>query len=103
MEVFSYTNDETRHLNTVGRLFVVGEHDGAAHYVLNGQVVQRPASPVTLVGSTLYDVPAGSTVWCDGQGYPAEGDVKLEFPLPGTFQVRVERFPYLDWTAEVTA
>jgi hypothetical protein len=75
--------------------------DLSTHYVLNGQVTERPASPVTISGFTLHDVPAGSTVWCDDQGYPAEGDVELEFPLPGTYQVRVECFPYLDWTAEV--
>lgn len=102
LETFSYTSDETMQLNTVGRLFVEGEYNGATHYILNGQIAERPASPVTRYGRVLNNVPNGSIVWCDGQAYPATGNVTLEFPLPGTYALRVECFPYLDWTDEVT-
>ena len=84
-----------------GKTYVEGSYSGGTHYVVNGQPTQRPASPVTLDGMTLMDVPAGSTVLLDGQSYPAEGDVELEFPLPGTYRLRVECFPYLEWEEEV--
>lgn len=73
------------------------------HYILNGEVTERPASPVSRTGLTLHDVSEGSTLWINGVSYPAEGEVELEFPLPGTFQLRVECFPFLDWVDEVTA
>ena len=71
------------------------------HYVLNGELTQRPTSPVTRTDLTLLGVPEGSTLWINGESYDAEGDVALEFPLPGTYRLRVECFPYLDWTDEV--
>ena len=78
-----------------------GEYDSRTYYIKNGQPTERPPSPVTLDGLILMGVPEGSTLWCDGQGYSAEGDVTLEFPLPGNYQLRVECWPYQDWTAEV--
>ena len=71
------------------------------HYILNGQPTERPASPVTLSDLTLQGVPAGSTVTINGESYSAEGDVELEFPLPGTYSLRVECWPYKDWAGEV--
>ena len=63
---------------------------------------ERPASPVSRTGPTLLDVPVGSTLWINGTPYPAEGTVELEFTYPGTYSLRVECFPFLDWTDEVT-
>lgn len=81
---------------------ITGEHDADTHYVLDGQLVERPASPVTRTDLTLHDVPNGATLFINGESYAAEGTVGLEFPLPGTYQLRVECFPFLDWTDEVT-
>ena len=81
---------------------VEGSWDGATYYILDGEVTERPASPVTRSGLTLSDVPEGSTLYINGEGYAVEGEVELDFPLPGTYQLRVECFPYLDWTDEVT-
>jgi len=75
--------------------------DRDRNYILNGQPTERPASPVTRTDLTLHDVPNGATLWINGVSYPAEGEVELEFPLPGTFNLRVECFPFLDWTDEV--
>ena len=71
------------------------------HYILDGEVTERPASPVTRTDLTLLAVPEGSTLWINGESYEAEGEVELEFPLSGTYRLRVECFPYLDWTDEV--
>ncbi len=70
-------------------------------YILNGEVTKRPTSPVTRTDLTLHDVPNGATLWVAGASYSAEGEVELAFPLPGTFSLRVECFPYLDWNDEV--
>lgn len=93
-EVMLYETDDT--------ILVAGDFPGGTHYVLSGEVTERPASPVSRTDLTLLDVPVGSTLWINGVSYPAEGTVDLEFPLPGTFQLRVECFPFLDWNDEVT-
>ena len=68
----------------------------------NPTPAERPASPVSRTDLTLLDVPAGSTLWINGASYPAEGTVELEFTYPGTYSLRVECFPFLDWVDEVT-
>ena len=80
---------------------VAGAYDHLTHYILNGEITERPASPVTRTDLTLHDVPNGATLWINGVSYPAEGEVELQFTLPGTYSLRVECFPFLDWTDEV--
>jgi hypothetical protein len=80
---------------------VEGEYDNREFYILNGQPTERPTSPVTLSDLTLQGVPAGSTLTINGESYSAEGNVELEFPLPGTYRLRVECWPYKDWEGEV--
>lgn len=81
---------------------VAGEFNRSIHYVLDGEITERPASPVTRTDLTLHDVPNGATLTINGESYAAEGTVELEFPLPGTYALRVECFPFLDWADEVT-
>jgi hypothetical protein len=80
---------------------VEGEYDNRDFYILNGEVTERPASPVTINGLNLSGIPTGSTLWIDGERYEAEGGVELEFPLPGSYSLRVECWPYKDWEGEV--
>ena len=80
-----------------------GRWDAETHYILNGQPTERPASPVILSDFTLSAVPTGSTLTINGERYDAEGDVELEFPLAGTYRLRVECWPYKDWEGEVVA
>lgn len=86
--------------------YVEGHYARETHYIDltdpdNPTPAERPASPVTRADLTLLDVPAGSTLWINGVSYPAEGEVELEFTYPGTYSLRVECFPFLDWTDEV--
>ena len=83
------------------RQFVDKHWESTTHYILNGQPTERPTSPVTRTDLTLLAVPEGSTLWINGESYAAEGEVELEFPLPGTYRLRVECFPFLDWADEV--
>jgi hypothetical protein len=71
-------------------------------YILNGEVTERPASPVSRTDLTLLSVPTGSKLYINGESYDAAGTVELEFPLSGTYSLRVECFPFLDWTDVVT-
>lgn len=76
--------------------------DLKTHYILNGEITERPDSLVTRTDLTLHDVPDGSKLHINEASYDAEGTVELEFPLPGTFKLRVECFPFLDFVDEVT-
>ena len=81
---------------------VPGEFNGTTHYIHNGKPTPRPASPISRSGLTLSNVPTGATLTIDGSHYSAQGTVSLNFPLPGTYVLRVECFPYLDFVDEVT-
>jgi hypothetical protein len=92
----SFSDEETYELNSANP-HVMGAFSSQDYYVVEGEAVERPASPVTIDGRTLSDVPSGSTLWIDGESYEAEGDVELDFVMPGTYKLRVVCFPYLDW------
>ncbi len=72
-------------------------------HVVDGQLQPRPTQSTQLTGLTLADVPANATLHIDDQAYPlGDTTVALDFPLPGTYRLRVTCWPYLDWTGEVT-
>lgn len=99
-----FPNEASLDLNMTGKNYVIGDYDQGCYYILNGQPTERPASPVTLSELTLQGVPAGSTLTINGESYEnVEGDIELEFPLPGTYRLRVECWPYRDWEGEVTS
>jgi hypothetical protein len=100
---WGYSTLEGLELNVrEGMGYVDGKWDSRTHYILNGQATERPTSPVTLSDLTLLGVPAGSTLTINGERYDnVTGDVELEFPLLGTYRLRVECFPYKDCLGEV--
>lgn len=67
-------------------------------WLRGGQALRRPACPVVTVGLTLRGVRPGSNITIEGQQYPCAegGDVELSFQFPGTYEVTVTRWPYLD-------
>ena len=106
---YSFPSGEDGIIRREGFSYVSGFYTNTDHYILNGQPTERPTSTVTLSDLTLQAVPAGSTLTIasaslstsNGESYEAEGDVELEFPLPGTYSLRVECWPYKDWEGEV--
>ena len=95
---WAYSTAEGLELNirpSVG--YVDGRFDPSIYYVHDGEPTERPASPVTIDGRTLSNVPAGSALWIDGEQYEAEGEVELDFVMPRTYKLRVVCFPYMDW------
>ncbi len=74
-----------------------GALDGS-WWLYGGQARQRPACPVVADGLSLRGVRPDSTITIEGRQYPCAdgGDVELSFQFPGTYEVTVARWPYLD-------
>lgn len=67
-------------------------------YVSGGRFVDRPASPVSMVGGTLVGVPAGAVVTIEGVEYIADdSEIEFEFAFPGRYVIRVSCWPFLDF------
>ena len=98
--VKTFSDVETYWLNN-SNSHVMGAFSSEDFYIVDSEAVARPASPVTIDGRTLFNVPPGSTLWIDGEQYDAEGDVELDFVMPGTYKLRVVCFPYLNWEYEL--
>lgn len=80
-----------------GEIAVAGQCDYWTDYVKDGEVTPRPASPVTLQGQTLSNVPVPAVVVIDGTRYQCTEDhVELDLPYQKTYAITVEAFPYLD-------
>lgn len=76
---------------------------GSQFYVRDGALVPRPASPVTLTGLRLDNLPVGGVLRINGTPYNlTDSAADLSFPLPGTYRLVVENFPALDAVFEVT-
>lgn len=88
---------------SLGYLKVDGPVEGGTHYVLDGQVTDRPPNPAQLNGMTLSAVPTGSTITIEGTDYPCnDGTAQLSFDQPGTYTVTVKCWPMQVATFEVT-
>lgn len=73
------------------------------HYVLGEKLTPRSASPVTLSGTTLRNVPIPAKVYINGTGYDtSDSTVELDLVQVGTYKIRVEAFPYLEVAFTVT-
>lgn len=72
---------------------------GPEHYLIGGQVEMRPAmDSVKLKGNKLIGLPYNTLITINGQVYECNADhAELEFDQPGVYQIRVSRWPYLDW------
>ena len=80
-----------------------GSWNDSDFYVKIDTPIKRPESPVVLNGHTLENVPNNGMLYIDGVAYSLNGEsVELEFPLPGTYALRVEAFPFKDWTGSIT-
>lgn len=79
-----------------------GHWPGEEHYISNGQPTPRPLMSITVTGSTLTGLPIPATVIIGADRYEVDdGEVELDFPLPGTYRVRVEAWPHQDWETEI--
>ena len=78
------------------------EGDMEEGYVLDGEVVARPANPARLDGLVLRDLPAPCEIGINGQPYKCNEDTaELEFDQPGTYRITVRAWPHLDKEFEI--
>lgn len=81
-------------------------HDGNAYVDLTGEptVTARPDMPATIDGLTISGIPAGAVLTIEGVDYTVDdGEAELSFTLPGTYQVKLSLWPYLDKVFEVVS
>lgn len=79
-----------------------GEVDIASDYIVDRQPMRRPSFPAKLTGTTLSDLPEPCTLTINGQPFEVTSEtVELAFPHPGSYLIRVVKWPYLDGVFEV--
>lgn len=82
------------------------QHDGNSYVDLTGEptVTARPDMPATIDGLTISGIPAGAVLTIEGVDYTVDdGEAELSFTLPGTYQVKLSLWPYLDKVFEVVS
>jgi hypothetical protein len=73
------------------------------HYVRAGEIAERPACPAVLRGQLLEQLPVPCDIVINTTSYRCEdASAQLNFSHPGTYQVRVVAFPYLDANFAIT-
>jgi hypothetical protein len=87
--------ETTKQLSTDS--WVEGDWNTKLFYVLDGMAVPRPENPTTISNEALENVPVPATVIINGVSYETnESRVELGFSQPGTYDVKVVAWPYLD-------
>jgi len=86
----------------LGLPYVMGEYDNS-YWLYGGVPRKRQSCPVSLDGHSLMGVRPDSIIVINGRTYdcPDGGDVELGFDQPGTYSIRVIRWPYLDGEFEI--
>ena len=81
---------------------ILGHYPGNDFYVNDGAPVVRPRQDTLLEGCLLTHLPEPCTIWINDTSYDCADDTaEIEFAYPGIYKIKVESFPYLNWTAEV--
>jgi len=105
--VFSGTEEDavaTAANNSLPYLKSMSGVNAMLQYVQDGQIVNRPASPVVLTGLTLSHVPVPAVVQINSSFYATnDATVEIDITNPGAYLVSVVAFPYVDAAFEVTA
>lgn len=87
----------------VNVLYGVLPEDHNRQYVAEGEIVERPLLPVSVLDTTIT-VPEGTAFTVSGpaslSGTTPDGIIEFEFAEPGTYTVRLSLWPHQD--AEVT-
>lgn len=73
------------------------------YYIVNSTLVPRPVGTAVLAGHKLTGLPLGGTLRVGPDTHTiTEHDAELEFQLPGTYRIVVEKFPITTQVFEVT-
>lgn len=87
---------------------------GSQHYVVDGTLVARPVSPIAINRTEIpadkrtkvkiAGLPDPCTVFIEGEPVTVEGGLlELTADMPATYWVVFDSFPYMPWSAEITA
>jgi hypothetical protein len=83
---------------------VIGEGTPDAHYVKDGQILEKTTAPIVVDGMRAYGIrplPAVCTV--NGKAYDVTEDhIDFSFSLPGEYRVVIRTVEYLDFEFTLT-
>jgi len=112
----AFTPEELDDFRARGELFVRAPKDAAfiQNYVVDGELVARPVAPITINRTEIpadkrtkvkiAGLPDPCTVFIDGEPVTVEGGLlELTADMPATYWVVFDSFPYMPWSAEITA
>lgn len=86
-------------LNKDAKTLIEGSADPDIHYIKDGQITERPLQQTKLDGLTLTDLPVPCTILINGTPYERDSDTaELEFDQPTSYEIRVESWPYQEWS-----
>jgi hypothetical protein len=83
-------------------LYVEGRWDTRDYYVdvtMTPRAIKlRPPNPTLITGTTLYNIPLPAYLRINDSGLieVTDSTVELNFPLPGTYHIKVLTFPQVD-------
>jgi hypothetical protein len=87
-------------------LYIKGEYHWDEYYIVDNIPTLRPAQDTVIDNYTISNIPLGAIIYIDDITYKAYEDTTVELDLlPGTYNIKVHKFPYIDkeFTIEVTA
>lgn len=110
------TPDELENLRSRGLTFVVvpDSMSTEAAYIVDGEPVARPVAPITINRTEIpadkrskvkiTGLPVPCVVQIDDQEVTVEdGLLELTAEMPATYWVVFDQFPFMPWSAEITA
>lgn len=82
--------------------WVDGLWDADSHYVLAGEVIPRPEMNLIIHGMHVANLPVPCIININGVVYPCnDGAADLDLYYPGTYQVKVIAWPYINKEFEI--
>lgn len=91
---------EAVHLQaTRGEMAIVGKACDEKHYILDGNVSERPLFDIAVVGLTITNIPKSTEVYVDNElaGHCDTGSISFEKENQlDIVSVRLSLFPYID-------
>lgn len=91
-------SDEIYDLNKYTKNLIEGVGTTNTHYVIDGEIAERPPQQTTLTNSTLTNLPTPCTISINGTLYNCTDDTaELYFNQPVLYTISVKAFPYLDF------
>jgi len=112
----AFTPEELADFRARGEQFVLVPDDASfgQSYVLDGELAARPVAPITINRTEIPadkrskvkigGLPDPCVVLVDGKPVTVEGGrLELTADMPATYSIVLDQFPFMPWSAEITA